>query len=204
MNKVITVGREFGSGGRELGQKLAERLGIAYYDNEIVREIAKKTELMEKYIEEIVEKRPLTFIPLTVGRTFYIPDDYHASQSYSIFVEQSNVINEMAHKSDCVIVGRCADYILREMEPFRIFVYADMESKMKRCRARASEGEDLSDKKLMQKIKAVDKSRAQYYQFYTGLKWGDKLNYDMCANTLNTDIDIVVRAIARMFELNKG
>lgn len=87
MNKVITVGREFGSGGRELGQKLAERLGIAYYDNEIVREIAKKTELMEKYIEEIVEKRPLTFIPLTVGRTFYIPDDYHASQSYSIFVE---------------------------------------------------------------------------------------------------------------------
>lgn len=199
MDRVITIAREFGSGGRELGKKLAEKLGIAYYDNEIVTEIAKKTDLAEKYVEEIIEKQPMTFLPLTIGRTFYIPDDYHSSQSYSIFVEQSNVITEMAKKSGCVIVGRCGDYILRDLNPFKIFVYADMDSKVKRCREKAHEGEDVSDKKLRQQIKSVDRARAQYYQFYTGLKWGDILNYDMCANTSNTDIDVVVNCIARLF-----
>ncbi|HIX63567.1 MAG TPA: cytidylate kinase-like family protein [Candidatus Mediterraneibacter colneyensis] len=142
MNRIITIGREFGSGGRELGRRLSEELKIAYYDQEI--------------------------------------------------------ITEMAQKSDCVIVGRCADYILREYEPFRMFVYADMESKMARCRQKASEEEKMEDKELKQHILGIDRKRAKYYQFYTGHKWGDKLNFDLCINTSRTVIKEIVPALAKL------
>ena len=200
MTRIITIGREFGSGGRELGKKLAERLGFAYYDNEIISEIAKKTELAKEYVEGIVEKHTIPMFHVTVGRTLFVPYDYIANQNASVFNEQANVIKEMAEKSDCVIVGRCADYILREKEPFRIFVYSDIETKMARCRERGHDGEDLSDRQLQRQIKAVDRARADYYEFYTGLKWGDMLNYDICVNTTNTDIAIIVNAVAKMFE----
>lgn len=142
MNRIITIGREFGSGGRELGRRLSEELKIAYYDQEI--------------------------------------------------------ITEMAQKSDCVIVGRCADYILREYEPFRMFVYADMESKMARCRQKASEEEKMENKELKQHILGIDRKRAKYYQFYTGHKWGDKLNFDLCINTSRTVIKEIVPALAKL------
>ena len=142
MNRIITIGREFGSGGRELGRRLSEELKIAYYDQEI--------------------------------------------------------ITEMAQKSDCVIVGRCADYILREYAPFRMFVYADMESKMARCRQKASEEEKMEDKELKQHILGIDRKRAKYYQFYTGHKWGDKLNFDLCINTSRTVIKEIVPALAKL------
>ena len=199
MKKIITIGREFGSGGRELGKQLAEKLGIAYYDNEIVEEIAKKTSLSEKYVKEILETKPISVMPAAVGRTFFVPVDYHTNVSLEIFNAQSHVIREMAAKSECVIVGRCADYILKDAEPFRIFVYADMDYKMARCRARAHEGEDLSDKRLKKDTMAVDKARAQYYEFYTGQTWGNKLNYDICVNTTNSEISVVVDALAKMF-----
>ena len=105
----------------------------------------------------------------------------------------------MAAKSDCVIVGRCADHILRAFKPFRIFVYADMDSKMKRCREKGPEDEQLSDKELRQKIAGIDKKRAKYYEFYTGHPWGDKLNFDLCLNTTRTVIKEIVPAVAKIF-----
>ena len=93
---------------------------------------------------------------------------------------------EMAQKSDCVIVGRCGDYILRDFEPFRIFVYADLESRMERCRAKAPEDEKMTDRELKQHILGIDRKRAKYYEFYTGHKWGDRLNFDLCINTSRT------------------
>ena len=114
-------------------------------------------------------------------------------------MEQSRIIREMAEGGDCVIVGRCADYILAEYKPFRIFVYADMESKMERCRAKGPEHEKFSDKELRQHIQAVDKHRASYYEFYTGQAWGDKLHYDLCINTTNTVIKDMVPHLAKMF-----
>ena len=105
----------------------------------------------------------------------------------------------MAQKSDCVIVGRCADYILRDQNPFRLFVYADMESKMRRCREKAPKDEKLSDKELRQKIQQIDKNRSQYYAFYTDQSWGNKLNYDLCINTTHTSIKDMVATIARLF-----
>lgn len=105
----------------------------------------------------------------------------------------------MAEKSDCVIVGRCADYILREMNPYRIFLYAEMESKMKRCRINEPEHENLTDKELQRKIKEVDKQRARYYDFYTGQAWGVRINYDLCINSTNRTVKEIAEVVARLF-----
>jgi cytidylate kinase len=200
MNKIITIGREFGSGGREIGKKLAKRLGIAYYDQQIIVAIAKKTDLAVDYVQQITERRPDPFFPITEGQSFSPIMNPILDQNNSIYVEQSNIITEMAKKSDCVIVGRCADYILRDMKPLRLFIYADMEFKMARCRARAPENEQLSDKELTRQIERMDKNRSGYYQFYTGRKWGNRLNYDLCVNTTYIPVKDAVDGIAKIFE----
>ena len=191
---VITLGREFGSGGRELGRRLADHLQIAYYDKEILSEIAKRTQLTEEYVHNVVEHHPYPLLPITIGHSLYPDMTFQIQQS--VYVEQSNIIKEMAAASDCIIVGRCADYILRDIKPFRIFVYADMESRINRCHQRAPEGEHLSDKEMKQMIQKVDKGRAKYYEFYTGEKWGDKSSYDLCINTSNVVIKELVPHLA--------
>ena len=139
MNKIITIGREFGSGGREIGRRLSDALGIAYYDQEVIVEIAKRTKLSEQYVHQIMEHRSVTPFPIHFGCSFYNLPNPAWDQNMAIYKEQRDIILEMAQKSDCVIVGRCADYILRDMHPFRLFIYADMESKLRRCREKAPE-----------------------------------------------------------------
>ena len=195
---VITIGREFGSGGRELGRLLAETLGIEYYDKEIITEIAKNTELSEQYVKQIVEKNPHDLFPITVAHTFSYIDTQAIQQKQMVFMEQEKVIKKMAETSDCVIVGRCADYILQGFKPFRIFVYADMDSKVEGCLDRSEKAEEMSRKKLIKKIKTIEKNRARYYNYYTGGKWGDILNYDICINTTNVNIADLVPHIAKM------
>ncbi len=199
MNKVITIGREFGSGGRELGRRLARELGFDYYDKEILSEISKHTSLSEEYVQRIVENQPHQLYPITTGRSFLYVDTQPLQQAGAVFLAQQEIIREMADRSNCVIVGRCADHILRDRNPFRIFVYADMASRIARCRARAPEGENLTDKEYKQQIQQVDKARARYYDFYTDMKWGDKLSYDLCINTTNQDIQSIVPYLAKLF-----
>lgn len=199
MNKIITIGREFGSGGRELGCRLSEELGIAYFDQEIITEIAKRTSLSEQYVQAISEKRPSFSYPIHIQHSFYPGVNPVFEHSLAVYKEQSQIIKEAAEKSDCIIVGRCADYVLKDYKPLRLFVYADMDSKMKRCREKAPEGEHLSDKELKQQIKGIDKRRAKYYEFYTEHTWGDKLNYDLCINTTQTVIKEIVPVIAKLF-----
>ena len=200
MNRIITIGREFGSGGREVGRRLSEELGFAYYDREIVSEIAKRTSLSEEYVHQIVERRPIAPFPIHVGRSFHMPLLSPVwDQGQAIYQEQHNLIREMAQKSDCVIIGRCADYILREQSPFRLFIYADMESKIARCREKGKDAEGMTDKELKQHILDVNKDRAKYYEFYTGQTWGDRLNYDQCVNTTHADLKRTVSAIAGLF-----
>ena len=173
MKKVITIGREFGSGGREIGRRIAEKLQIAYYDQEIVTEIAKRTKLSEEYVKRITEDRPYMAYPVHAGMSFHTA--YYAytefDRSLTVFAEQHNIIKELAERSDCVIVGRCADYILKEKDPFRIFVCADAESKLKRCRERSPEDENLSDSKIQRNIRSIDKGRARYYNYFSRQKW---------------------------------
>lgn len=178
MNRIITIGREFGSGGREFGRRLAEELHIEYYDREIITEVAKRTKLTEEYIHMVTEQRPHALFPITVGRSINLMADQSFYMVQSVYAEQSRILRELAEKSDCVVVGRCADYILRDWEPFRVFVYAEMESRIRRCQERSTAEEKLSDKDMRRSIQDVDRSRAKYYSFYTGQKWGDKEYYD--------------------------
>ena len=183
MRKIITIGREFGSGGRELGRRLSAHLGIAYYDHEIIAEIAKRTALSEAYVRQITENRPLTSFPIHFGGRFCALPDPLLQQSISIYSEQHRLLCELAEKSDCIIVGRCADYVLRAGHPFRIFVYADAQSKLMRCMERRTPEETLSEQDMKRKITEIDRNRARYYAFFSGQKWGARENYDLLVNT---------------------
>ena len=198
MRKIITIGREFGSGGRELGRRLSEQLQIAYYDREIVTEIAKRTRSSEEYVRQISEKKPVESFPIHVGHTFpfYPMPDPVFQHNMTIFSEQHKLLVELAKKSDCIIIGRCADHILREMKPFRIFVYADEESKLQRCIERKPADELLSDVETRRQMKEVDKERAKYYAYFSGQKWGAKENYDLMINTSGQKIKKIAGALA--------
>lgn len=192
MNRIITIGREFGSGGREVGRRLAEELGIAYYDQEIVTELLKRTNLAEEYVRNVEEQHPLPLLPINTARTFGLKVTPKVEPALSVYNKESDIIVEMAKKSDCIIVGRCADHILRDMKPFRLFIYADMEARIARCRAKGEDTARMSDEELRQRILSIDKKRARYYQFYTDQVWGDKINYDLCINTSTVNIKKLV------------
>lgn len=181
MSRIITISRQFGSGGREIGKRLAESMGIAYFDKEIITAIAEKSSFSEKYVHSIVENHNYTYYPITVAKSFSIP--YDQLPNAKIHQAQYSVIQNMAAQGDCVIVGRCSDYILRDFNPVNIFIYADMETKIARCQSRAAESEHLSESELRKLIKSIDRSRAKYYETYTGQQWGEKENYGFCVNT---------------------
>lgn len=201
MNRIITISREFGSGGRELGRRLSDKLGYAYYDHEIISEIVQRTELSEKYVQDVSERRPpIMAFPIHTGRSFYMPQNPAWTQSQMVHQEQHKIIQEVAALSDCIIVGRCADYVLRDRNPYRIFVYADMECKLRRCREREQAARELSDKELQRKIKTVDRRRAQYYEFYTDRDWSDRTNYDLMINTTGRPVKEAAMIVAKLFE----
>lgn len=182
--KIITISREFGSGGRELGKRLADCFGIAYYDTEIITEIAKQTNLDENYVSTISEKGVPSF-NFHFGHTFGATINQTAMD---VVVAQHKVIKELAKKGDCVIVGRCADKILEEYKPLKIFVYADMDSKIKRCREKNSADSCLDDKQLAKKIKSIDSGRKKMHEFISGGEWGEMKQYDLCINTTGVSI----------------
>lgn len=200
MYKIVTISREFGSGGRELGKRLAEILGIAYYDNEIIKVVAQRSGLAKEYVNSIVEKRPITYYPITICRTFNGAINPQLDLNMKIYAEQSSIIRELASISDCLIIGRCSDYILREYHPFNIFVYADMDSRLLRCRQKAPEGERLSDSEMKGNILQINKDRASYYKFFTEQKWGEKENYTLCINTSDMEIKDIALPIAEMLK----
>lgn len=204
MNQIITIGREFGSGGRELGKRLSDLLGYAYYDKEIINEIARRTQLAESYVQQVIEHKEKILFPITVGRTLQpIAGATTSDLAATVYTEQANVIREMAEKSDCIIIGRCADHILREFQPLRLFVYADMNAKMARCRQKGEDGESLNDHQLEKKIRQVDKNRARYYRYYTGQDWGDRANYDLSINTTSITVKECAEMLAQMLEKRK-
>ena len=206
MNRIITIAREFGSGGRELGKRLSELLGIAYYDKEIIEEIARRTQLAESYVQQIVEQKHTMLFPISIGRSIShsTSNDYTLKQLASVYAEQANVLREMSEKSDCIIVGRCADYILREKEPLRLFVYADMSSRIERCRKKADQNENLTDKQLRREILKIDKHRAAYYEYYTGRTWGNHANYDLCINTSSIPVKECAKMLSNMLQDEKA
>ena len=204
MHRIITIGREFGSGGRELGRRLSEHLGYAYYDQEIVTEIAKRTKLSEEYVRWVSESRPFTSFPIHIGRSFYVMPDPTLEPSLEVFSQQHTLLKELSEKSDCIIVGRCADFILKDKSPFRIFVYADEESKIKRCMERQPADEKLTEREMKKQIASMDRNRAQYYSYFSDQKWGAPENYDLMLNTSGKNIKSLSLALASFLTATAG
>ncbi len=196
MAKIITISREFGSGGRELGKRLADELGFDYYDREILEQVAKESELDEAYAEKILDGSFSLGFPVTFGRTFFHTDVLQQDMT-KLLVTEEKIIRSLAQKGrDMVIVGRSADVILRNYKPLNIFVYADIDSKIARCRWRAPKNEALTDKELARKIKQVDAGRARQRRLLTDKEWGKKENYHLCINTTDANIKSLVSCVA--------
>ena len=193
--RIITVSREFGSGGREVGKRLADALGVAYYDREIISEVAEKSALDENYVEYALEKGLLHDFRFTFSHTFS-----HISMLNDnvceLFMVQNKVLRQLAEKGDCVIVGRSADAVLDEWQPFKLFVYADLPSKLARCRQRAGVDESMSDKELEKMIRQVDKARANYHSIVGNTGWGQRESYDLCLNTTGLTIKSFIPLLA--------
>ena len=196
--RIITISREFGSGGRELGKRLADALGFAYYDREIVSSIAEKCNLDEGYVENVLRKGLTINVPVTFGHTFYFYSDPTSENELKVLNTQQRIIKELALRGDCVMVGRSSGIILEKYNPLRLFVYADMEWKVKRCRERASADEHLTDRELEKKIRQIDAGRARHQKLLTDRKWGAPEGYDLCINTTNLEIKKIIPGLKEM------
>ena len=183
-NFIISIGRQYGSGGHEIGEKLASKLGVKFYDNALIDRVSKESGLCKEIIMEHDEKPTSSFLYNLV------------TDPYSInFNRGSNIASE----GSCVIVGRCADYILKDNENLiSIFIYADKDFRLKRI---AAENPGLSENNLNGLIDKKDRSRASYYNYYSDNKWGRASSYDLCINSAKTGIDGAVKLIEDYVQL---
>ena len=193
---IITISREFGSGGRELGKRLADLTGWDYYDSEIIAAVARNSGMDAGYVESALadhgwQNHPITFRG-TLGSAAYLQ-----ASRINLLLEQKKVIEGIAALGkDCVIVGRNADVILSGYHPFNIFVCANIAAKVRRCTERAPEGESLTEKELIRKMKQIDKNRAQTREVIGGPAWGQRDAYHLTVNTTGWEIKELVPAVA--------
>jgi len=195
---IITISREYGSGGRYVGELLAKELDIPFYDKEIIQMVAKKSGLSEGFIEKSEETLPNTFLHNLKYSAYSTYDSiafYDTPVTDKVFLAQSAVIKELAAQGSCVIVGRCADYILRD-DPrlVTIFIRAGVDDKVNR----AVEYYSLSSDKAPERIRKIDKSRRNYYKYYTNRQWGSFEHFDLAINTTFTGVAGAVAVIATM------
>ncbi len=201
---IITIGRQFGSGGRYVGRLLAEKLGIPFYDKELLSEAAKQSGICEEIMEDHDEKptRSLLFSLVTgmqhhVGTGSFYMD---MPLNHRIFLAQFDAIRKLAEEGSCVIVGRCADYVLRDdPNTVSIFVKADMPSKI----ARAVKYYGVEEDKAEERIRKADKQRASYYNYYATATWGDVDNYDLVVDTGVLGVEGAVELIEKFLELRE-
>ncbi|MBF4695538.1 cytidylate kinase-like family protein [Fusibacter ferrireducens] len=194
--KIITISREFGSGGRELGKRLSDIMNFDYYDSEIITAVAKNSECDANYIEEKLNHHSLQNFPISFRNTI-ASTAYMQSSKVPFLLEQRKVIEGIALLGkDCIIVGRNADVILGQYKPFNIFVCATMEAKIKRCFERASENEQLTEKELIQEMKVIDKIRSQTRDILSSATWGRRDAYHLTINTSDWSIKDLTPAVA--------
>ena len=183
MNKkiVITLERQFGSGGLEIGKKVADKLGIPCYNKEILQQAAEKCNVPEEYLESMQEEVSQSFLyKLSLASKSGKKIDNIISKSNILYNEIVKIINKMASSGSCVIIGRCADFILRDLDScFHTFIYADMESRIKRV----IEEYGVSPGSAEYIIKKNDKRRESFYSGNTGQTWGLKEHYNICLNS---------------------
>ena len=190
-NRVITISREFGSGGRTIGRKVAEKLGIPCYDSELIQEIEKETGFAADYVKEAGEYAPGGFLSSALSNRMFGPTNEDI-----LWAHQYKIITSLAEKGPCVIVGRCADYILRDSaDCLTAFIHADMAQRAKRIVEVYGQREEAPEKLLRDK----DKCRASYYQFYTDMSWGDVRNVHIALDSGVLGIQRCADILVRLF-----
>ena len=196
MNTVITIGRQFGSAGREIGEKVAEYFGIKCYDKELLTRAAKESGFCEEMIQNHDERPTNSFLYNLVMDTYSF--GYNASSfvdmpiSHKVFLAQFDTIKKIADEGPCVIVGRCADYD----NCIHLFIYADEETRTKRV----MEKYQLSEYKAQEMISKKDKQRQSYYNYYSSKKWGRADSYDLCINSSILGVEGTVKLIVQYVE----
>ena len=194
--RIITISREFGSGGRELGKRMADELGYAYYDREIITAIAQKRGLDEKYVEHALDSSAAPQFSFTFRHSFAMPHVIQSPQT-DLLLEQKKVIDSIAAAGkDCIIVGRNADVLLKEYKPMSIFVCAEVAAKVQRCIERAEDGENLTEEDVIRNMRQIDKNRARTREILSGSKWGERTAYDLIINTTGWNIKQLAPAMA--------
>lgn len=189
-NRVITISREFGSGGRTIGKKVAEALGIPCYDSELIQKIASESGFNEDYVKDVGEYGSGGFLSLFSNRSFGLNNEDY------VWEIQCRIITELAEKGPCVIVGRCADYILRDKaDCLKVFIHADMAFRAERIVKVYGERAASPE----QRLKDKDKRRAAFHRFYTNMKWGHAQNYDITLNSGTLGIDRCVGIIRELY-----
>ena len=201
-NKIYTIGREFGSGGKEVGRKLAERLGVKLYDKELLQQAAKDSGFCEEIFENHDEKPTNSFLYSLVMDTYSV-SGYSATPfldmplNHKVFLAQFETIKKLAETESCVIVGRCADYALSDNpDCINVFIHADLDNRIKNV----SKNLNITENKARDIINKTDKQRASYYNYYTSKKWGDISSYDLCVNSSVLGIDGTVDLIKKFVE----
>ena len=202
-NKIYTIGREFGSGGREVGEKLAAKLGIKLYDKELLQQAAKDSGFCEEIFENHDEKPTNSFLYSLVMDTYSV-SGYSAAPfldmplNHKVFLAQFETIKKIAEKESCVIVGRCADYALSDNpDCINIFIHADLDVRIKNV----SKNLNITENKARDIINKTDKQRASYYTYYTSKKWGDSKSYNLSLDAGKLGTDNCVEMILKFREL---
>ncbi|MBR1477980.1 MAG: cytidylate kinase-like family protein [Lachnospiraceae bacterium] len=201
MNTIVTIGRQFGSGGKEIGAKLAENLGIPFYDRELLTRAAKESGFAEEMLQNHDERPTNSFLYNLVMDTYSF--GYNASSfvdmpiSHKVFLAQFDTIKKIADDGPCVIVGRCADYALADYKNvLNIFIFGDEECKVKRIMERFNLSEDKAKDMIVKK----DKQRQSYYNYYSSKKWGRADTYDLCINSSVLGIEGTVKLLTQYVE----
>lgn len=198
---VITIARSYGSGGRTLGRLLAKELGIPCYDQELVRMASDESGINEALFGEADEMKKGVSIfkgskPYT-GKVLPPGSDDFTSKD-NLFALQAKIIKDLAEKESCIIIGRCADYVLKDRDDvLRLFFYAPLAD----CVTRAKEISGEDEKELLKKINRIDKYRAAYYKYYTGNDWNDTRNYDFCLNTASMSYEKLIEVVKSYMEI---
>ena len=203
MNTIITIGRQFGSGGREIGEMVADHFGIKCYDKELLSRAAKESGFCEEMIQNHDERPTNSFLYNLVMDTYSF--GYNSSSfvdmpiSHKVFLAQFDTIKKIAQEGPCVIVGRCADYALSDFpNVLNLFITADEECKIKRIKERF---EDITtDDKAREMMNKKDKQRQSYYNYYSSKKWGRADSYDLCINSSILGIEGTVKFITQYIE----
>lgn len=203
MKKIITIGRELGSGGRTIGKMVANRLGVPYYDRELIDKAAENSGLTTQYIESSEQRITNSFLyNLAMGTSYGYGILQNANRqtlplSEQIYETQREVITKFANQGRCVIVGRCADQILADREDvFRVFIYADMDKRVQRGIQEYGMAKQIARKE----IEKSDKERGRHYNIFTDKTWGDRHNYDLLLNSSKLDYENCAKIICNLAE----